>query len=135
MSKKTYTYLEPGSVEPKNKLMRSIVFVNTEDFNSRMSLNCERVKAQNNGVSIEQMRVGFLLTNKSVKQDLTCVDAKCVPHGSFPRNIRVTFSGPIDDAELLVQELEELMAYIKVDTRWRKALLPASSSDITLGTA
>lgn len=135
MSKKTYTYLEPGSVEPKNKLMRSIVFVNTEDFNSRMSLNCERVKAQNNGVSTEQMRVGFLLTNKSVKQNPTCADAQCVPHGSFPRNIRVTFSAPIDDAELLVMELEELVSYIKADTRWRKALLPASSSDITLGTA
>lgn len=135
MSKKTYTYLEPGSVEPKNKLMRSIVFVNTEDYNSRMTLNCERVKAQNSGVSIEQMRIGFLLTNKSAKQDSTCVDAKCVPHGAFPRNVRVTFHGPIDDAELLVEELEELTAYIKVDTRWRKALLPASSSDIFLGTA
>lgn len=134
MSKKTYTYLEPGSVEPKNKLMRSIVFVNTEDFNSRMTLNCERVKAQNSGVSIEQMRIGFLLTNKSVKQDPTCADAKCVPHGAFPRNVRVTFHGPIDDAELLITELEELTSYIKADTRWRKALLPASSSDIALGT-
>lgn len=125
MSQKTYTFLEPRAM--------GAIFVDVNDYNSRFTVTGERRKAKNNGVSSDIIRATFLRQSQVHVEGAECTTG-CTPSGLFARNVRVELTGPLGTDADLITDLEDIVAFLKSNNRWKQGLAQPQGDDITLGT-
>lgn len=113
-----------------NSKPNGVVFADTANPDTKLSMSTERAYYKSNGVQQPVTRTNTLITHNDLVRPADCADG-CSPMGAFPRSTRIVTSGISAKASDIIADLKFMIGVLETNPTYFEGFNLSQTAELT----